>query len=284
VGTALGRSRVYQGGDFSHRSLGGPISRGRIENGRFIVFLAIAALVGRGGSGAVKSAVAPEKVVQPQPRLVSPDTCDTAVHVTIKKVGGSFRVPPCSRWSGTINYPPTSNQRPYFLSVTSSVTNNFGAPPPPSGTAIFYLQTKNVTAGRSPVFDGGAMDTIASPQLTSAHSYTLIVYNFCCGQSVQHPALSAVDCEHRLSCAGNARHHLCLAAKWRYVWFPWPACRLAVRAELSALGHRSHSPKRGLDSKFIERLNEAAGVVAEDLAPKSSRPGRAGRMLTASAV
>jgi hypothetical protein len=103
--------------------------------------------------------------------------CGVTKRYVIKSGGGAFPVPACSGWSGTIAY-PNGNHR-YIFGVTGSVTNNFGAPPPPSGTAIFYMQTKKVQPRYDPSFgDTGVTDTVTSPQLTSDHTYTLIVYGF----------------------------------------------------------------------------------------------------------
>jgi hypothetical protein len=109
---------------------------------------------------------------------VTPDACNRFVKVKIHPVGGAFAVPPCSGWSGTIDYPPAP--RRYLLNVTSSVRDSFGAPDPPSGTAIFYLRMVNQTHGGGPGFaDTGVMDTVTSPMITSGNSYSLIVYNLC---------------------------------------------------------------------------------------------------------
>jgi hypothetical protein len=103
--------------------------------------------------------------------------CNRKVFVTIKAEGGAFRVPPCSAWTGTIAY-PSVNARARFA-VTSSVTNSFGAPTPPSGTAVFYLQTRTKRSPGTPAFrDTGVTDTVSGPAFTSGHTYTLIVYNF----------------------------------------------------------------------------------------------------------
>jgi hypothetical protein len=113
---------------------------------------------------------------QPQSHSIASDACDTTVRAKVQQNGGSFSVPPCSGWTGVINYPalraPCCDGTTFL--VTSSVTNNFGVPPPRSGTAIFYLKTKNKAAAY--FANSGVTDTITSPQLTSNHTYTLIVY------------------------------------------------------------------------------------------------------------
>jgi hypothetical protein len=108
-------------------------------------------------------------------RPVSPETCDKGARVRIRARGGAFSVPQCAGWNGVIKYPTTGKAR--WL-VTSSVTNNFGVPAPPSGTAIFYMQTTlNHPEGPQDFSDTGVSDTVASSQLTSNHTYTLMVYN-----------------------------------------------------------------------------------------------------------
>jgi hypothetical protein len=85
-------------------------------------------------------------------------------------------MPRCAGWTGVINY-PAGNER-FTWSVTTSTTNSFNAPAPPSGTPIFYMQTKVIKPRRQePAFaDTEVMNTVSSPVLSSDHSYTLIVY------------------------------------------------------------------------------------------------------------
>jgi len=118
-------------------------------------------------------------LAQPQSHLLAPGACDQGKHVKISKNGGAFKVPPCSGWTGTINYPPPLDHKGFLFSVTSSVTNNFGASPPPSGTPIFYMQTRSTTDRRAPEFaESGVTNTITSPALVSSATYSLYVYNF----------------------------------------------------------------------------------------------------------
>jgi len=106
-----------------------------------------------------------------------PTACDVEVHVQVSKHGGAFRVPPCDGWKGLIRYPATAPTQHWR--VTSSTTNTFGIPAPPSGTAIFYLRTAVFHPRNSVAFaNSGVLDTITSPAVASAHSYTLIVYRF----------------------------------------------------------------------------------------------------------
>jgi hypothetical protein len=103
--------------------------------------------------------------------------CAHRTRVRIRQGGGTFAMPSCAGWRGAISY-PLGNQR-YEWSVTTSTTNSFGAPTPPSGTAIFYMQTKVVTRHRLPAFaNTGVMNTVSSPALSSDHGYTLFVYGF----------------------------------------------------------------------------------------------------------
>jgi len=103
--------------------------------------------------------------------------CGVAKRYIIKWGGGAFSMPPCDNWSGTIGYPNGNHW--YLFAVTTSTKNSFGAPPPPSGTAIFYMHTNRVQPRSAPSFGNtGVTDTVTSPQLTSDHTYTLIVYGF----------------------------------------------------------------------------------------------------------
>jgi hypothetical protein len=108
-----------------------------------------------------------------------PTACDVEVHVQVSKHGGAFRVPPCDGWKGLIRYPATAPTQHWR--ITSSTTNTFGVPAPPSGTAIFYLRAYTVHPRNIVRFaNSDVLDTITSPGLTSSHSYTLIVYRFLC--------------------------------------------------------------------------------------------------------
>jgi hypothetical protein len=107
---------------------------------------------------------------------LSPDTCDRGVHVRFLKKGGAFRVPPCAGWKGIINYPGIRVTSSWL--VTSSVTNNFGAPPPPQGTAIFYMETALKRPGDLNFPNGVLTNTVTSSALTSSQTYTLMVYGF----------------------------------------------------------------------------------------------------------
>ncbi len=111
----------------------------------------------------------------PPSRSLGPDSCDKSKTVLIRSKGGTFTIPACAGWSGTFGYPPVSSG-PFHFELNSSVTNNFGAPPPPSGTAIFYLQM--ACLGQiAPVFrNTGVTDTITSQKLIPSRSYSLYVY------------------------------------------------------------------------------------------------------------
>jgi len=115
--------------------------------------------------------------------------CGVTLRYVIKASGGAFPVPACSGWGGTIGY-PNGNHR-YIFGVTGSVTNDFGAPPPPSGTAIFYMHTNKVQPRNPPVFGNtGVTDTVTSSQLMSSHTYTLIVYGFIFDSQCPQPSVS----------------------------------------------------------------------------------------------
>jgi hypothetical protein len=129
---------------------------------------------------APSSGPAPQPVTQAQsvfaPRAVSPETCDTRARVRIRARGGAFRVPRCAGWNGVIAYPPPRGPSRWL--VTTSVTHTFGVPAPPSGTAIFYMQTTlNWPEALVTFLNSGVTDTVTSSQLTSSHTYTLMVYN-----------------------------------------------------------------------------------------------------------
>jgi hypothetical protein len=99
--------------------------------------------------------------------------------VHIEPAGGSFQVPRCNGWSGTINYPSTFGHKVRLI-ITTSTKNGFGEPAPPSGTAIFYMHVQPRDRIGGPAFDStGVTDTVTSPRLTSDHTYTLIAYNQC---------------------------------------------------------------------------------------------------------
>jgi len=85
-------------------------------------------------------------------------------------------MPPCAGWSGHIGYPYVGIRSRWL--VTTSITDNFDAPTPPSGTAIFYMLTQlQVPKGELGLEGSGASVTVAAPTLTADHTYTLIVYN-----------------------------------------------------------------------------------------------------------
>jgi len=87
-----------------------------------------------------------------------------------------FGLPACTGWAGQVGYPSTGGASHWL--VTTSVTNNFGVPAPPSGTAIFYIETELLRPKLEWILGGsGAMVTVTSPALTASHSYTLMVYN-----------------------------------------------------------------------------------------------------------
>jgi hypothetical protein len=111
---------------------------------------------------------------------VAPEACGRVLHVKLHDPGGSFPVARCGGWSGTIGYPHLASSH-VPLNVTSSLKNTFGAPPPPSGTAIFYmsLQLHRTPRGNGVNFEpGNVTSTVTSPAITPAHTYTLIAYNF----------------------------------------------------------------------------------------------------------
>lgn len=152
---------------------------------RYAVLLAAALLAGCAGSIRSQAPIAPtaQSVVPPiqavahvQSRNVSPATCNRSVGLEFKPQGGAFHVPPCGGWTGTINYPAVGVRSRW--SVTSSVTNNFGVPAPPSGTAIFYMDMFMSHPGAIEIPNGGVRDTVTSSAFTADHTYTLNVYNF----------------------------------------------------------------------------------------------------------
>jgi hypothetical protein len=107
---------------------------------------------------------------------VSPAACDHGKPVLFHPAGGVFRMPPCAGWSGHIGYPYVGIRSHWV--VTTSLTDNFGAPTPPSGTAIFYMLTLLKVPEDTLGMEGtGANVTVSAPTLTADHTYTLIVYN-----------------------------------------------------------------------------------------------------------
>jgi hypothetical protein len=142
---------------------------------RLILGLAALATAGCSSAAGTPTAYVPyQSSTQLLSRVGSPDVCHSAVKVVIHRNGGSFNVPPCAGWTGAIAYPSVGAK--FFFKVSSSTTNRFGVPPPPEGTAIFYILMRNVTHFRVPYFRGTVSDTITSPRLTSNHTYSLMVY------------------------------------------------------------------------------------------------------------
>jgi hypothetical protein len=109
-------------------------------------------------------------------KAASPDACGRRVHFVARPRGGSFQVPHCGGWSGTINFPSTPIRSVW--DAVSSVTNNFGAPPPPSGTPLFYMQMQLHHPGGAAFHNDGTNDTVTSSQFSPQHTYALNVYYF----------------------------------------------------------------------------------------------------------
>jgi hypothetical protein len=149
-------------------------------NGLVLASLAAAAVTaGCAGSQTVPGGSVADQNLQSR-GAAQPASCDAGIQLRIRKGGGTFGLPRCAGWKGVINYPSNLNNKYFTFGVTSSLTNSFGAPAPPSGTVLFYVQTADVgPKGRLIVFNNaGVTNTITSPALTSSHSYTLNVYNF----------------------------------------------------------------------------------------------------------
>jgi hypothetical protein len=112
----------------------------------------------------------------------APATCDKGVHVRMDTHTGSFRLPPCAGWKGLIRYPtfhgPEQAKTVSHWTMTTSVTNMFGAPAPPSGTPLFFMQMHLDRPVDWEFPNADVTDTVTSPAFTSSHTYTLIVYNF----------------------------------------------------------------------------------------------------------
>jgi hypothetical protein len=107
---------------------------------------------------------------------VSPAACDHGKEVLFRPAGGVFRMPPCAGWTGHVGYPYVGIRSHWH--VTTSITDNFGAPTPPSGTPIFYMLTQLTEPKAELILEGtGTNVTVAAPTLTADHTYTLIVYN-----------------------------------------------------------------------------------------------------------
>jgi hypothetical protein len=138
-------------------------------------------LAGCGGGGTPAPTVPPTQQLLQSSALdagtASPETCDTSVRLLFHKGDSAFRLPKCAGWKGLIRYPSTGKISRWV--ITTSVTNNFGAPPPPSGRAILYMQMYVHSPRGGVSFQNHALnDTVTSPTLTSTHTYTLNVYNF----------------------------------------------------------------------------------------------------------
>jgi hypothetical protein len=131
------------------------------------------------GSGTSTPTVPTEQITREPASLATatlPEACGRAVRVSAPPRGGAFQVPHCAGWSGTITYP--SQVLRSIWSVTSSVTNDFGVPTPPSGVAIFYMQMHLIHPGAARFHSDGVDDMVTSPKFTSDHTYTLNVYHF----------------------------------------------------------------------------------------------------------
>jgi hypothetical protein len=161
---------------------------------RWISCIGLLTIIGcSGGSGGSSLAAAPIAALQSATAGDGYAVCDKGTRLAILPKGGQFKVPKCAGWTGTIGYPRNGGW--YSWSVTSSTSNAFGAPSPPSGTAIFYMQTVNKSRHLKfapSFFDGSATATITSPKLTSSHTYTLIVYNLIVDAQCPEPPPSEV--------------------------------------------------------------------------------------------
>ena len=152
---------------------------------RYAAFFATVLLAGCAASAGSQSALAPTEpqsvtapigaIVSSQSKSVSPALCGRRVHLTAHPQGGSFQAPHCGGLSGTIAYPTTPGRS--LWSVTGSVTDSFGAPAPPSGTAMYYMQMQLQHRLGALFHNDGVNDTVTSPKLTSGYTYTLNVYN-----------------------------------------------------------------------------------------------------------
>jgi hypothetical protein len=153
---------------------------------RYAAFFATALLAGCAGSAGSPPPLAPVEaqsvtapigaIVSAQPKSVSPASCGARVRISAPPRGGAFQVPHCGGWSGTITYPSQALRS--IWRVASSLTNRFGAPSPPSGTAVFYMEMQLLHPVGAAFHSEGVDDTVTSPGLTSSHTYTLNVYHF----------------------------------------------------------------------------------------------------------
>ncbi len=105
----------------------------------------------------------------------APQACDGAARVIMTRRGGTFAIPKAG-WAGKIGYGPAVKSH---WVVTSSVTNNSGAPAPPSGTPIFYMRVTLNRPGELVVLGSSSVAaTVTSRELTAAHTYTVLAYDF----------------------------------------------------------------------------------------------------------
>jgi len=135
--------------------------------------LVLAGCAASSGSPPLTAASLPS--TRTQSILMQPDACDKTKSFGTSNRGGSFTLPTCAGWTGTITYPGKTQIHGRRWKVISSVSNNFGVPPPASGTAIFYVSMFILQAG---FMQSSESDTITSRMLDSSHTYSLMVYNF----------------------------------------------------------------------------------------------------------
>jgi len=114
--------------------------------------------------------------------FVSPELCNENHRSVVKRHTTVWKIPNCAGWSGQITYaafqhlfkPSTCR----FL-TQSSVTNNFGVPPPPTGTAVFYATVEQDCRDNFGAFGNAAPpSTITGPGITYPHTYTIYLYDF----------------------------------------------------------------------------------------------------------
>jgi len=121
--------------------------------------------------GGLRSIAAPAGMQRSNvPALFRADATKT---VTINAAGGKLVLPKAGSFTGFIAY--TSNNAPSGTTITmsTSTTNTFHAPNPPSGTAVWYFQAMLNGNGVISFNPGKAGAKLGSKTLNPANSYTL---------------------------------------------------------------------------------------------------------------
>ncbi len=114
------------------------------------------------------------------PPRVTIDRGDAKVGKKTEKVasgGGTLTLPGISGFKGYLTYPSSNAPNGQTITLEDSTSNAFKAPPPPSGTPIWYLQAVlNGNFGFITFNSGNAAAQISAKQLDPSKTYT--IYGF----------------------------------------------------------------------------------------------------------